>query len=115
NQFHGWLYETHRNNGFGVARARQDVLIGQSYEAPKLIRNEFGGSISGPVYLPRFGEGGKAFYDGHNRTFFFFSREGLRLRQGITRQVGVPTAAVRNGDFRGLRASPGPVAAPFRP
>src|SRR5215510_4250620 len=107
NQFHGSLYETHRNNGFGVARARQDVLIGQSYEAPKLIRNEFGGSISGPVYLPRFGEGGKAFYDGHGRTFFFFSRESLRLRQGITREFVVPTAAMRNGDFSGLLDSQG--------
>ncbi len=107
NQFHGSLYETHRNNGFGVARARQDVLIGQSYEAPKLIRNEFGGSISGPVYLPLFGEGGKAFYDGHNRTFFFFSRESLRLRQGITREFVVPTAAMRNGDFSGLLDSQG--------
>src|SRR5262245_54983443 len=107
NQFHGSLYATHRNNGFGVARARQDVLIGQSYEAPKLIRNEFGGSISGPVYLPRFGEGGKAFYDGNNRTFFFFSREGLRLRQGITRGFVVPTAAMRNGDFSGLLDSQG--------
>ena len=29
NRFHGSLYETHRNNAFGVARARQDVLIGQ--------------------------------------------------------------------------------------
>src|SRR5215813_3304325 len=107
NQFHGSLYETHRNNGFGVARARQDVLIGQSYEVPKLIRNEFGGSISGPVYLPRFGEGGKAFYDGHGRTFFFFSRESLRLRQGITREFVVPTAAMRNGDFSGLFDSQG--------
>ncbi|MBO0862078.1 MAG: TonB-dependent receptor [Chloracidobacterium sp.] len=107
NQFHGSLYETHRNNAFGVARARQDVLVGQKYEVPKLIRNEFGGSISGPVYLPRFGEGGKMFYDGHNRTFFFFSREGVRLRQGITRQFSVPTMAMRNGDFSGLLDSLG--------
>src|SRR5215475_2834598 len=107
NQFHGSLYETHRNNGFGVARARQDVLIGQEYKVPKLIRNEFGGSISGPVYLPRFGEGGKMFYDGHNRTFFFFSREGVRLRQGITRQFSAPTMAMRNGDFSGLLDSLG--------
>ena len=102
NQIHGSLFETHRNNAFGVARARQDVLPGGDYKVPKLIRNEFGGSISGPVYLPRFGQGGKAWYDGHNRTFFFFSREGNRLRQGITREFVVPTAAMRNGDFSGL-------------
>ncbi|MBO0801283.1 MAG: carboxypeptidase regulatory-like domain-containing protein, partial [Blastocatellia bacterium] len=46
NQFHGSLFETHRNNAFGVARARQDVLFnGQEYKAPQLIRNEFGGSF----------------------------------------------------------------------
>lgn len=108
NQLHGSLYETHRNNAFGVARARQDVLFGgQQYKVPKLIRNEFGGSIGGPVYLPRFGQGGKMWYDGHNRTFFFFSREGVRLRQGITREFVVPTAAMRQGDFSQLYDSQG--------
>jgi hypothetical protein len=96
NRLRGAVYETHRNNGFGVARARQDVFPdGEPYKAPKLIRNEFGGSIGGPVVLPRL-------YDGHNRTFFFVSREGTRLRQGITREFVVPTAAMRAGDFSGL-------------
>lgn len=102
NEIHGSLYETHRNNAFGVARARQDVIVGQEYNVPKLIRNEFGGSISGPVFLPRFGQGGRMWYNGRNRTFFFFSREGVRLRQGITRDFTVPTQAMRQGDFSGL-------------
>jgi Carboxypeptidase regulatory-like domain/TonB dependent receptor len=103
NQVHGSLFETHRNNGFGVARARQDVLPGgQTFKAPKLIRNEFGGSISGPIFLPLFGEGGKTFYDGRNRSFFFFTHERLYLRQGITRNFRVPTLAMRQGDFSGL-------------
>jgi hypothetical protein len=99
NRFHGALFETHRNNAFGVARARQDVLPGGEYKTPKLIRNEFGGTISGPVFLPTFGLGGKGWYNGKNRTFFLFSREGLRLRQGLTRDFRVPTAAMRQGDF----------------
>jgi hypothetical protein len=107
NQLHGSLYETHRNNAFGVARARQDVLIGQDYEVPKLIRNEFGGSISGPIFLPSFGLNGKGWYNGKNRSFFFVSREGTRLRQGITREFVVPTAAMRRGDFSGLLDSQG--------
>src|SRR5262249_37882834 len=79
NPIRGAVYETHRNNGFGVARARQDVFAnGDPYQAPKLIRNEFGGSIGGPLYLPLFGLGGRSWYDGHNRTFFFVSREGVR-------------------------------------
>ena len=102
NKLHGSLYETHRNNAFGVARARQDVLVGADYNVPKLIRNEFGGSIGGPVFLPTFGLNGKRWYNGRNRTFFFVSREGNRLRQGITREFAVPTAAMRQGDFSQL-------------
>ncbi|HEY2933413.1 MAG TPA: carboxypeptidase-like regulatory domain-containing protein, partial [Acidobacteriota bacterium] len=96
NQLHGSLFETHRNNGFGVARARQDVFAdGREFKAPKLIRNEFGGSVGGPVILPRL-------YNGKNRTFFFFSHERVELRQGLTREFRVPTAAMREGDFSGL-------------
>ena len=90
------LYETARNNAFGVARARQDVSFTSTpYQTPKLIRNEFGGSIGGPVYIPKV-------YDGRNRTFFFVSREAVELRQGLTRDFTVPTAAQRTGDFSDL-------------
>ncbi len=97
------IFETHRNNAFGVARARQDVFRdGTPYKTPKLIRNEFGGSIGGPIMLPSFGLNGRKLYDGHNRSFFFVSKEGVELVQGITRDFRVPTAAMRNGDFSGL-------------
>jgi hypothetical protein len=102
------VYETLRNNAFGVARARQDVNYnGTPYQVPKLIRNEFGGSIGGPVFLPTFGLNGKKFYDGRNRTFFFFSREGQELRQGISKDFSVPTMAMRQGDFSKLYDSLG--------
>ena len=47
--------------------------------------------------MPHFGEGGPVFgYNGKNKTFFFFSYEGLRQRQGLTISgVTVPTAAQR--------------------
>ncbi|MEJ7578767.1 MAG: TonB-dependent receptor [Pyrinomonadaceae bacterium] len=48
---------------------------------PQRVNNrfrQFGGSIGGPVYLPRFGEGGPAYFSGKNRLFFFFSTESLR-------------------------------------
>ena len=58
--------------------------------------------MGGPVYLPRFGEGGPALYDGHDRTFFFFAYEP-RWRQDFVNQTTLfPTAAERAGDFRGL-------------
>jgi hypothetical protein len=47
--------------------------------------------------IPHFGEGGPIFgYDGKNKTFFFFSYEGLRQRQGLTISgTTVPTEAQR--------------------
>ncbi|MBI4907408.1 MAG: TonB-dependent receptor [Acidobacteria bacterium] len=108
NQIRITLFETIRNNGFGVARARQDVNYnGQPFQTPKLIRNEFGGTIGGPVVLPSFGLNGKRWYNGKGRTFFFFSREGQELRQGITSDFTVPTPAMRQGDFSGLIDSNG--------
>jgi hypothetical protein len=108
NQLHLAVYETVRNNAFGVARARQDVNYnGTPFQVPKLIRNEFGGSIGGPVYLPTFGLNGKKLYHGRNRTFFFFSREGQELRQGLSKDFTVPTLAMRNGDFSQLYDSSG--------
>jgi hypothetical protein len=91
NAVHGSLFETHRNSGFGVARARQDFFV----KPPHLVRNEYGGSIGGPVYLPKI-------YNGKNRTFFFFAYEGYRLRQASTRSTTMPSAEMRAGDFSGL-------------
>ena len=76
NQFHGALFETNRNSGYGVARRRQDTFT----KAPFLNRNEFGVSAGGPVYIPKV-------YDGRNRTFFFVSWEGLRSVSYTTNSV----------------------------
>lgn len=91
NDFHGSLFETARNSAIGVARRRQDFYT----KPPQLARNEFGGSVGGPIYVPKL-------YKGRNRTFFFFSYEGYRLRQGSTSSTTVPTMAMREGDFSGL-------------
>src|SRR6185312_2238059 len=62
-------------------------------------RNQFGLNLGGPLNLLHFGEGGPTFgYHGQNKTFFFFSYEGLRQRQGLTLPSStVPTAAQRAG------------------
>lgn len=96
NDLHGSLFETHRNNGIGKARRRQDP----GTKAPTLIRNEFGGSVGGPVLLPKV-------YDGRNKTFWFFAYEGYRNIAPTTGAFHVPTAAMRQGDFSGLRDSQG--------
>jgi len=91
NQLHGSVFETARNSAIGVARARQDFYL----KPPHLVRNEFGGSLGGPVYLPKL-------YNGRNKTFFFFAYEGYRQRSASTRSVSMPTAAMQGGDFSGL-------------
>jgi hypothetical protein len=55
------------------------------YGGPKAPRarvsdylRQFGGSLGGPLPLPRFGQGGKATFGGKDKSFFFFSYEGLR-------------------------------------
>ena len=59
---------------------------------PKLVTNDFGGSVGGPVFLPRL-------YNGKDRTFFFGTYEGYRSpRQGVF-QYSVPTVAMKQGDF----------------
>ena len=91
NEIHGAVFETARNSGFGVARARQDNYT----KPPHLVRNEFGASLGAPIFIPKV-------YNGRNRTFFFFAYEGYQLRQAATRNIAVPTPAMRSGDFSGL-------------
>ncbi|MEK7404131.1 MAG: TonB-dependent receptor [Acidobacteriota bacterium] len=96
NQIHGSLFETNRDYGYGVARNRDNF----TNTAAKLIRNEYGGTVGGPVWIPKL-------YDGKNRTFWFFNYEGYKLRSGGFGNYRVPTEAMRNGDFSGLVDSVG--------
>jgi hypothetical protein len=81
NNFHGSLFEFHRN---GALDAR-NFFAPASEPKPKYIRNQFGGSLGGPII--------------RDRTFFFGDYEGTRSREGITRVTNVPTAQERAGDF----------------
>jgi hypothetical protein len=79
NQFHGDVYEYFRNT----------VLNAQGFFntiKPQENQNQFGGTFGGPLRK--------------DRTFFFASYEGRRVRQGISGQtVAVPSPAERTGDF----------------
>ena len=89
NAFHGELFEFLRNDALD-ARNFFDA------RKPPFKRNQFGAAIGGPVLLPHFGEGGSPIgYDGKNKTFFFFSYEGLRQRQGLTLNTDVLSDAQR--------------------
>lgn len=91
NQFHGALFETGRNSGFGVARQRQDTFS----KAPHLVRNEFGASAGGPIVIPKL-------YNGKNRTFIFGAWEESRARQAASTGSAVWTQEMRQGDFSAL-------------
>jgi len=91
NELHGSAFETMRNNGVGKARTRTDFYD----KPPQLVRNEFGASSGGPVYIPKV-------YNGKNRTFWFFAYEGLRDMEAKTMGFALPTEAMAKGDFRGL-------------
>jgi TonB dependent receptor len=82
NQYRGTLFQYIRNDIFDAADFFVNAGPGQQ-KKPPLRQNNFGGVLGGPIWLPQdvFGPLG---YDGRNRTFFFFSYEGLRLRQPQT-------------------------------
>ncbi len=99
NSLNGVLLWYHRNP---VTNAR-GYTIGTGPRTPNNRRyNQVSGTVGGPVFLPRFGEGGKPFYDGRNRTFFFFAYEPRWLRDFLDVTTLLPTAAERAGDFRNL-------------
>src|ERR1700739_2201063 len=71
NEWHGSAFDYLRNSVFDANDWFNDYL-GQS--EPALRQNDFGGTIGGPLRIPFV-------YDGKDRTFFFFSYEGLRVVQ----------------------------------
>lgn len=80
NEFHGELIEFFRNDALDA----RNFFDFTSSKAQPFKRNQFGGSFGGPLLLPAFGSSGSPLgYDGHNRTFFFFTYEGLRQRQVV--------------------------------
>ena len=90
NGFHGSAYEflrnkvlnsnTFFNNRAGVAR-------------PAFTQNQYGARLGGPVRK--------------DKTFFFFSYEGFKLRQGASYTYSVPTDPQRAGNFSNVRNSAG--------
>jgi len=89
NNFHGSLYEYHRNtytsaNDYFVKLA--ELQSGQPNEPPKLLRNIFGGSLGGPILKDRF--------------FFFVNYEGSRQREEASVLRIVPSDALRQGMIR---------------
>src|SRR4051794_25727139 len=98
NQFHGSAYEFLRNTDFDA----NDFFSNKAGKARQIYKqNDFGATVGGPVWIPKV-------YNGRNKTFFFFSYEGFRNRNGATNATAtVPTPEMYNGDFSNWVTSTG--------
>ena len=98
NEFHGTGFEFLRNDALNAT----DFFLNRAGQEKGPLRyNNYGFNLNGPVYLPRFGEGGDKIWSGKNRVFFFWSEEWRREKRGTTVSGKVPTAQEKVGDFSG--------------
>ena len=100
NQFHGGGYEYLTNEDLDAYRSYFTPTVPNTN--PRSRKNDFGGTIGGPVWIPKI-------YNGRNKTFFFFSEEVFR---NVTYPNGsafltFPTAAMRGGNFSSNAIYPG--------
>jgi hypothetical protein len=108
NEFHGSAflkYNSPKLNAFN--KYPNDFGRGRVERVERFYR-QFGGSVGGPLHLPRFGEGGPAIYNGRDRLFFFLSYEGLRESTTTPSIVYVETPQFRQSV---INARPGGVSA----
>lgn len=101
NNFHGTAYEFVRND---LLSANNFFSNFNGKERDVTRYNRYGGTIGGPVQMPKkiFGPLG---YDGRNRSFFFLAYEGLKDAFQEPGFQTVPTLAMRQGDFSALLPS----------
>ncbi len=90
NRLHGDLWEYNRNTLYNAS----DYFAKQTpgYTRPAYHQNQFGGTIGGPVFIPKV-------YNGRNKTFFFFDYQGTRIAEPSPITAYVPTLAQRNSGF----------------
>jgi hypothetical protein len=98
NRFHGGVFENHENT---VLNANDGFALSK----PKIVMNDFGGTLGGPLNLPHLSDG---------KTFFFISYEGLRLPRQTPILLSVPSTDMRNGNLTAYLADQG-VSAIYQP
>src|SRR5256885_1998120 len=92
NDFHGTAFDLFRHEKLDANSWGNNEVAAPR---PKDRQNNFGGSLGGPVRIPKI-------YDGRNKTFFFFSWEQYRNNPGTTSTTTLPTPAELTGDFSAL-------------
>lgn len=91
NKFRGNLFEYHRNtvlnsNNFFNKSSGTELL------RPKFIQNQYGGSIGGPVTIPKV-------FNGKDKLFFFYNYQGTKTAQEVVRNRTVLTTSAKAGVF----------------
>ncbi len=85
----GILWEYVRNTVFNA----NDYFANQTdTPRPAYHQNQFGGTVGGPVYIPKL-------YNGKNKTFFFFDYQGTRINTPSASTSSVPTANMHSSGF----------------
>ena len=100
NEYHGGLFYMNRNDAL-----QANTFFNNALGTPRGRQNQhfFGFDIGGPIYAPRFGEGGPALWSGKDKATFFFAYEGFRDNFSVTRNRTVLTEQARQGIFRYTR------------
>lgn len=101
--FHGNIFDFHTSSALNAAPwATKATPLGAGVVARKLPShgNTYGGSLSGPIYLPKkiFGPLG-GYNEDKTRSFFLFTTENYRRVDISTGFRSLPTAKMRTGDF----------------
>lgn len=97
NQYHGSAYEYFENEAlnagdpFSYNSGTPADPSGGKFR-PRSRRNDYGGTIGGPILIPKV-------YNGHNRSFFFFSYEYFIENQALTFTDTLPNAMYQAGNF----------------
>jgi len=96
NQYHGSGYEYLVNEDLNAGNPFSHTADGEPGKyRPRNRRSDFGGTLGGPIYIPKV-------YDGHDKTFFFWNYEQFleTTQYGFTDTV--PATAYLNGDFSAI-------------
>jgi hypothetical protein len=106
--FHGALFAYNRNSEFA---ANSFFRNRAGLERPFRNRNQYGGKLSGPLWVPGFGEGVPMLYK--DKGFFFFAYEKISDPLGTNFNRTILTPSAQAGNFQFNRTNTAPVTNPF--
>jgi hypothetical protein len=106
NNYRGSLFYQHRNealnSNYWYVNSTKSLGVDENGKAlrQKVRLHQYGGSLGGPIPLPRVGDdGGPQFASGRDRAFFFVNYEEFRLPESLARTRTILTPAAQSGIF----------------